>query len=132
MHRGVGPHNRQGSVSDALILLIQNAHAAPAGVAEALARLRNRHYVIAESHTLADGLVEVRDRKFAAIILELTLPDTSGLPAFLRLQSKAATVPVSNRPDSRSTGPSKVSRRRNRSGPRNQAASGTANPCFGR
>jgi len=94
LHRGALPHNRQGSVSDALILLIQNSSAAPAGVAEALARLRNRHYVIAESHTLADGLIEIRDRKFAAIILELTLPDTSGLPAFLRLQSKAATVPI--------------------------------------
>jgi diguanylate cyclase (GGDEF)-like protein/PAS domain S-box-containing protein len=81
-------------VSDELILLIQNSRAAPAGVAEALAHLRNRHYVVATSQTLADGLIEIRDRKFAAIILELTLPDASGLPALLRLQSKAATVPI--------------------------------------
>ena len=81
-------------MSDELILLIQKVRAAPAGVAEALARLRNRHYVVAESNSLADGLVEIRDRKFAAIILELSLPDASGLPAFLRLQSKAATVPI--------------------------------------
>jgi diguanylate cyclase (GGDEF)-like protein/PAS domain S-box-containing protein len=81
-------------VSDALILLIQDFRSAPAGVADALARLRTRHYVIAEAHTLADGLVQLRDRKFAAIILELTLPDASGLPAFLRLQSRAATVPI--------------------------------------
>jgi len=87
------PHDRQGSVSDELILLIQNSRA-PGGVAEALARLRNRHYVVAEAQTLANGLTEIRDRKFAAIILELTLPDASGLPAFLRLQSKAATVPI--------------------------------------
>jgi len=46
--------------------------------------------------------------------------------------SRVAIVPVSNKLDSRSTGPSKVSRRRRRSGPRNHAASGTANPCFGR
>jgi diguanylate cyclase (GGDEF)-like protein/PAS domain S-box-containing protein len=81
-------------VSDDLILLIQNSCAAPAGVADALARLRNRHYVIVESKSLADGLVEIRDRKFAAILLELTLPDATGLPAFLRLQSKAATAPI--------------------------------------
>jgi diguanylate cyclase (GGDEF)-like protein/PAS domain S-box-containing protein len=81
-------------VSDELILLIQNSRAAPAGVAEALARLRNRHYMVAEAQTLADGLTEIRDRRFAAIILELNLPDASGLPAFLRLQSKAATVPI--------------------------------------
>jgi diguanylate cyclase (GGDEF)-like protein/PAS domain S-box-containing protein len=88
------PLNPEGSVSDDLILLIQNLRAAPAGVAEELARVRNRHYVVVESHTLADGLAEIRDRKFAAIILELTLPDASGLPAFLRLQSKAATAPI--------------------------------------
>jgi diguanylate cyclase (GGDEF)-like protein/PAS domain S-box-containing protein len=81
-------------VSDELILLIQDFRSAPPGVAEALARLRARHYVIEEAHTLADGLVQMRDRKFAAIILELTLPDASGLPAFLRLQSRAATVPI--------------------------------------
>ena len=81
-------------MSDELILLIQNSRAAPAGVAEALARLRNRHYMVAETQTLADGLTEIRDRRFAAIILELNLPDASGLPAFLRLQSKAATVPI--------------------------------------
>ena len=81
-------------MSDDLILLIQNLRAAPAGVAGALARVRNRHYVVVESPTLADGLVEIRDRKFAAIIVELTLPDASGLPAFLRLQSKAATAPI--------------------------------------
>jgi diguanylate cyclase (GGDEF)-like protein/PAS domain S-box-containing protein len=81
-------------VSDDLILLIQDSRGAPTGVAGALARLRNRHYVVAESHTLADGLIEIRDRKFAAIMLELTLPDANGLPAFLRLQSKAASVPI--------------------------------------
>jgi diguanylate cyclase (GGDEF)-like protein/PAS domain S-box-containing protein len=81
-------------VSDDLILLIEDHRGTPAGIAAALARLRTRHYVIAESHTLADGLIELRERKFAAIILELTLPDASGLPAFLRLQSKAATTPI--------------------------------------
>lgn len=81
-------------MSDELILLIQDFRGAPAGVADALGRLRSRHYVVAESRTLAEGLLEIRDRKFAAIILELTLPDASGLPAFLRLQSKAATVPI--------------------------------------
>jgi diguanylate cyclase (GGDEF)-like protein/PAS domain S-box-containing protein len=81
-------------VSDDLILLIQDFRSAPAGVAEALARLRTRHYVVEEAHTLADALTQLRDRKFAAVILELTLPDANGLPAFLRLQSRAATVPI--------------------------------------
>lgn len=81
-------------MSDDLILLIQDFRGAPAGVAEALARLKTRHYVVQEAHTLADGLLQLRDRKFAAIIVELTLPDASGLPAFLRLQSRAATVPI--------------------------------------
>jgi len=81
-------------VSEDLILLIQDQRGTPAGVADTLARLRTRRYEVQEAHTLADGLLQLQKREFAAIILELTLPDASGLPAFLRLQSRAATVPI--------------------------------------
>jgi diguanylate cyclase (GGDEF)-like protein/PAS domain S-box-containing protein len=79
-------------VSDDLILLIQGA--ASSGVAEAMGRLRSRHYVVSEAPTLADALGAIRERKFAAIIADLSLADASGLPAFLRLQSKAGTAPI--------------------------------------
>ncbi|HEY5102897.1 MAG TPA: response regulator, partial [Steroidobacteraceae bacterium] len=81
-------------MSEDLILLIQDQRGTPAGVADTLARLRTRRYEVQEAHTLADGLLQLQKREFAAIILELTLPDASGLPAFLRLQSRAATVPI--------------------------------------
>jgi diguanylate cyclase (GGDEF)-like protein/PAS domain S-box-containing protein len=63
-------------------------------VADAMARLRSRHYVVTEVHSLADAIGVGRDHKFAAIIVELALPDANGLPAFLRLQSKAGNVPI--------------------------------------
>ena len=81
-------------MSDELILLIEDSRGVPAGIAALLSRLRTRQYVMVESHTLADGIKELKDARFAAIILELTLPDAHSLPAFLRLQSKAQTVPI--------------------------------------
>ena len=63
-------------------------------MADAMARLRSRHFVVTEVQSLADALDAARDRKFAAIIVELALPDANGLPAFLRLQSKAGNVPI--------------------------------------
>ena len=59
-----------------------------------MARLRTRHYVVSEVSTLADALAAIRERKFAALIADLSLADASGLPAFLRLQSKAGTAPI--------------------------------------
>jgi PAS domain S-box-containing protein len=79
-------------VSDDLILIIQGT--ASSGVADAVARLRTRHYVVNEVATLAAALEVLRAQKFAAIIADLSLADASGLPAFLRLQSKAGTVPI--------------------------------------
>lgn len=59
-----------------------------------MARLRTRHYVVNEVSTLADALGAIREHKFAALIADLSLADASGLPAFLRLQSKAGTAPI--------------------------------------
>ena len=81
-------------MSEEHILLIEDRRGVPAGIAAALSRLRTRQYVIVEAHTLADGIKEMKDARFAAIVLELTLPDANSLPAFLRLQSKAETMPI--------------------------------------
>jgi diguanylate cyclase (GGDEF)-like protein/PAS domain S-box-containing protein len=81
-------------MSDEHILLIEDSRGVPAGIAALLSRLRTRQYVMVESHTLADGIKELKDARFAAIVLELTLPDAHSLPAFLRVQSKAQTVPI--------------------------------------
>ncbi len=44
--------------------------------------------------TLAEGIERIGQTKFAAAILDMTLRDGMGLPAFLRFQSKAGTVPI--------------------------------------
>lgn len=80
-------------MSDDPILLIEDTRTAgPA--ARALEQLRARPYRVVKAGTLAEGLGELGRQKFAAAILDLTLRDAMGLPAFLRFQSKAGTVPI--------------------------------------
>jgi PAS domain S-box-containing protein len=81
-------------MSDGSILLIEDARASSGPAARALEQLRNRSYEIVRAGTLAEGLAQLPERKFAAVILDLDLPDARGMPAFLRFQSKADTVPI--------------------------------------
>jgi diguanylate cyclase (GGDEF)-like protein/PAS domain S-box-containing protein len=81
-------------MSDEPILLIEDSRSSTGLAARALEQLRARPHVVVKSNTLAEGLEHLRTRKFAAAILDLTLPDGAGMPAFLRFQSKADTVPI--------------------------------------
>jgi diguanylate cyclase (GGDEF)-like protein/PAS domain S-box-containing protein len=81
-------------MSDQPILLIEDSQASPGPAARALEQLRARPYAVVKSNTLAEGIEQLRTRKFAAAILDFALPDGAGMPAFLRFQSKAETVPI--------------------------------------
>ncbi len=81
-------------MSDESILLVEDPQAFPAGAGHALEQLRAGSYVLVKSPTLADGLKQLGHHRFAAAILDLTLADGTGMPAFLRCQSKAGTVPI--------------------------------------
>jgi DNA-binding response OmpR family regulator len=81
-------------MSDGSILLIEDARASSGPAARALEQLRNRSYDVVRAGTLAEGLAQLPERRFAAVILDLDLPDGKGMPAFLRFQSKADTVPI--------------------------------------
>src|SRR5688572_32985771 len=81
-------------MSDDTILLIEDSRTGPGPAALALERLRNRPYTATHASTLADGIEHVGRTRFAAVILDMTVRDGMGLPAFLRFQSKAGTVPI--------------------------------------
>ncbi len=81
-------------MSDEPILLIEDARTVPGPAARALENLRGRPYSVVAVSTLAEGIEKIGRGKFAAAILDMTLRDGMGLPAFLRFQSKAGTVPI--------------------------------------
>jgi len=82
------------TMTDEPILLIEDSRTSGGPAARALEQLRTRTYKVVTAHTLAEGIELVSRVRFAAAILDLTLRDGMGLPAFLRFQSKAGTVPI--------------------------------------
>jgi diguanylate cyclase (GGDEF)-like protein/PAS domain S-box-containing protein len=87
-------------MSDGSILLIEDSRptAGPCRLqgpaARALEQLRARNYDVVRANTLAEGIAQLTKAEFAAALLDLSLADGKGMPAFLRFQSKAATVPI--------------------------------------
>ncbi|MEJ0035474.1 MAG: diguanylate cyclase [Gammaproteobacteria bacterium] len=81
-------------MSDLPILLVEDSRASQGPAARALEQLRGRPWSLVKTGTLAEGIEQISNRKFAAAILDMTLRDGMGLPAFLRFQGKAGTVPI--------------------------------------
>ncbi len=81
-------------MSDESILLVEDSRTAQGPAARALEQIRARSYSIVKVGTLAEGIEQASRTRFAAAILDMTLRDGMGLPAFLRFQSKAGTVPI--------------------------------------
>ena len=81
-------------MSDEQILLIEDSRTSQGPGARALEQLRARPYTVVKVGTLAEGIEQATRTRFAAAILDMTLRDGMGLPAFLRFQSKAGTIPI--------------------------------------
>jgi diguanylate cyclase (GGDEF)-like protein/PAS domain S-box-containing protein len=78
----------------ATVLLVSAHPADQARVAGALAAIRGEPYRLEVASTLADGLVRLKHGRVDAILLDLNLPDSTGLTTFLRAQPKATQVPI--------------------------------------
>jgi diguanylate cyclase (GGDEF)-like protein/PAS domain S-box-containing protein len=81
-------------MSDLPILLVEDSGTSSGPAALALERLRACRYTLVKAGTLAEGIELISRGKFAAAILDMTLRDGMGLPAFLRFQGKSGTVPI--------------------------------------
>ncbi len=81
-------------MSDGSILLIEDSRQGAGPAARALEQLRARNYEVVHAKTLAESIAQLSKSEFAAALLDLSLSDGKGMPAFLRFQSKADTVPI--------------------------------------
>jgi diguanylate cyclase (GGDEF)-like protein/PAS domain S-box-containing protein len=81
-------------VSSATALLVSAQPADKAKVAAALAAIRGQPYRLEVASTLADALSRLKHGRIDAILLDLNLPDSTGLTTFLRVQPKATHVPI--------------------------------------
>jgi len=81
-------------MSTATVLLISSQSADKARLADALGEIRGQPYRLEVTSTLADALNRIKHGRVDAILLDLSLPDSSGLTTFLRLQPKAPEVPI--------------------------------------
>lgn len=81
-------------MSTATVLLISAQSADKARLADALGAIRGQPYRLEVTSTLADALSRIKHGRVDAILLDLSLPDSSGLTTFLRIQPKATEVPI--------------------------------------
>lgn len=81
-------------MSTATVLLISSQSADKARLADALGEIRGQPYRLEVTSTLADALNRIKHGRVDAILLDLSLPDSSGLTTFLRIQPKAPEVPI--------------------------------------
>jgi diguanylate cyclase (GGDEF)-like protein/PAS domain S-box-containing protein len=61
---------------------------------EELALVRDQPFALEIARSLAEGLAQLKQRRFDVILLDLNLPDSLGLTTFLRLQPKAGLQPI--------------------------------------
>ena len=81
-------------MSTATVLLISAQSADKARLADALGAIRGQPYRLEVTSTLADALNRIKHGRVDAILLDLSLPDSTGLTTFLRIQPKATDVPI--------------------------------------
>ena len=81
-------------MSQTTVLLVSADPVDHAGVRAAMAAVRGQPYRLEIAPSLADALAAVRTGRVEAILLNLNLPDSSGVTTLLRLQPKTTSIPI--------------------------------------
>lgn len=76
------------------VLLVEDDPGYARLIATALRRSRGRQYELVHVDYLSDALVEIKQRTFDAVLLDLTLPDARGLETFARLHKADPELPI--------------------------------------
>jgi diguanylate cyclase (GGDEF)-like protein/PAS domain S-box-containing protein len=81
-------------MASATVLLIDASMDEERLFREELALVRDQPFTLEVARSLAEGLAQLRQRRFDVILLDLNLPDSLGLTTFLRLQPRAGLQPI--------------------------------------
>jgi diguanylate cyclase (GGDEF)-like protein/PAS domain S-box-containing protein len=81
-------------MSHVTVLLLCPRPSDKARVAEALNSVRGQPYRLEVASSLAEGLSRLKHGRVDAMLLDLNLPDSTGLTTFLRTQPKAPRIPI--------------------------------------
>lgn len=81
-------------MQSATVLLISSNPGDHARFSDALAAIRGEPFRLEIAGNLADGVARVKQGRVDALLLDLELPDSTGLTTFLRVQPKAPQVPI--------------------------------------
>jgi len=81
-------------MQSATVLLISSDSGDRALFADALAAIRGEPFRLEVAGNLADGVARLKQGRVDALLLDLELPDSTGLTTFLRVQPKAPQVPI--------------------------------------
>ena len=81
-------------MSSATVLLFTSKASDKARVAAALGAIRGQAVPARGRVVLADGLARLKHGRLDAILLDLNLPDSTGVTTFLRIQPKATQYPI--------------------------------------
>src|SRR5580658_5852074 len=83
-----------GTALIAKILLIENDAATAEKIREALATSTAGTFELEWVHELSEGLGRLHDNKIAAILLDLNLPDSTGMDTFDQVFRVAQDIPI--------------------------------------
>ena len=77
-----------------LILLAEDSPSDAALLQESLGGREPGQFQFTHVATLAEALVQLRERRFDVLLLDLSLPDSSGRETFLRVRAAAPDLPI--------------------------------------
>ena len=76
------------------VLLVENNDADAAYVAEILKSQAGQAFTLERVKSLKDAKAMLRDKTFAIILVDLTLPDSKGIDTFISLRSQFTDIPI--------------------------------------
>src|SRR5512147_2069020 len=82
------------STAPICILLVEDSPSDAALLQESLNEREPGRFQFTHVETLAEALAQVNQRRFDAVLLDLSLPDSSGRERFLRARAAAPLMPI--------------------------------------
>ena len=76
------------------VLLVEDSPSDAMIVREALSEAPGFQFVITHVERLADALTQLAEQDFDIVLVDLALPDSSGLETFIRVQSADSKIPI--------------------------------------